>query len=75
MTARLKQRSTLTGVAAALFVIGIVMLFVALYSDAGRSTGPLWAVALSVLAATVACWFAAAYWGEEATPGEPAGRG
>jgi protein-S-isoprenylcysteine O-methyltransferase Ste14 len=65
---RLKQRSTLTGLAATLFAVGTVLLFVALYSNAGRGNGPLWAVALGVLAATVVCWMAAAQWGEEPAP-------
>lgn len=62
---RLRQRSTLTGVAAILFTGGVVLLFVALYKDATHWGGsPLWIVALGVLAAAVLCWFAAAYWGE-----------
>jgi hypothetical protein len=37
---------------------------VALYRDGGVSgRGPLWAIALAVLGATVVCWVAAAQWG------------
>ena len=66
---RLKQRSTLTGLAAVLFVIGVLMLFVALYTGAALGSIPLWALALGVLVATAVCWFAAAQWGHE--PKEP----
>jgi hypothetical protein len=71
MYKRLRQRSTLTGMAATLFVVGVVMLFVALYTGGGRGIGPLWAMALVVLAATAACWFTAAYWGEESASPPP----
>ena len=64
MLDRLKQRSTLTGVGATLFAIGVVTLFVALYREGGvGGRGPLWAIALAILAATVVCWIAAAHWG------------
>ena len=57
MLDRLKQRSTLTGVGATLFAIGVVTLFVALYREGGvGGRGPLWAIALAILAATVVCW-------------------
>ena len=58
---RLKQQSTLTGLAAILFASGIVLLFVALYKNASHAGwSPIWIVALGVLAAAVLCWIAAA---------------
>ena len=53
------KQSILTGVAALLFGGGVVLLFAALYRDAAHGGPLLWA-GLTVLAATVACWFAAA---------------
>jgi len=51
--------STLTGIAAVLFGCGIVALLAALFRDAEHG-GPLLWTGLCLLAATVACWFAAA---------------
>ena len=51
--------SNLTGVAAALFCAGIVALFAQLFRDSAHG-GPLFWIGLGLLAATVACWFAAA---------------
>jgi hypothetical protein len=62
------KRSTWTSVANALFAIGVVLLFLPLYSSTARENY-VWAVALVVLAATVFFWFAAAYWGR--VPAEP----
>jgi hypothetical protein len=58
---RVRQGSTLSGLAAILFGSGVVLLFVALYKDASHAGwSPLWIVALCVLAAAVVCWIAAA---------------
>jgi hypothetical protein len=57
---RFKLRSTWTGVANTLFAIGVVLLFVPLYSNAARSNY-VWAVALGVLAAAVFSWLTAAH--------------
>lgn len=54
------KRSTLTGLAAVLFTIGIVLLLAALFRNADASGGPLVWIALVFLAATIGCWFAAA---------------
>ena len=51
--------SNLTGLAAALFGCGLVLLVAALYRDAANS-GPLLWVGLALLVATVVCWFMAA---------------
>jgi hypothetical protein len=51
------KQSTPTGVAALLFTAGLVLVFVALYRDAAHR-GPLLWVGLTLLAATVGCWFA-----------------
>jgi hypothetical protein len=51
--------STLTGAAAVLFCAGIVVLLAAMFRDADHHGGPLLWVGLCLLAATVACWFAA----------------
>jgi hypothetical protein len=59
LPARLKRQSTLTGLAACLFVGGVVLLFVALYYDATLG-GPLLWIAGSLLIGTLACWIAAA---------------
>jgi hypothetical protein len=61
---RLRQRSTLTGVDAALFVGGALTLLIALYHYSDR-TGSLWAVGLGILAASFFCWTASAKWGLE----------
>jgi hypothetical protein len=53
------KQSTLTGAGAVLFVSGIVLLLTVLFREASHG-GPLLWVALAVLAASVACWFAAA---------------
>jgi hypothetical protein len=55
------KSSTLTGIAAVLFGCGLVALFAALYRDAAHG-GPLLWIGLGLLAATLACWFAAARW-------------
>jgi hypothetical protein len=54
------KQSTLTALAAVLFVIGLALLLAGLLRDADHGGGAwLWA-ALVVLAATIGCWFAAA---------------
>jgi hypothetical protein len=53
------KSSTLTGLAAVLFVCGLVALFAALYRG-GTSFGPLMWIGLAPLVATVVCWFLAA---------------
>jgi hypothetical protein len=53
------KRSVLTGVATGLFAACVVLLLAALYRDAAHG-GPLLWVGLTLLAATIACWFAAA---------------
>jgi len=53
------KRSTLTGVAALLFAGGLILMFAALYRDAAHG-GPLLWVGVTLLAATIGCWFAAA---------------
>jgi hypothetical protein len=52
--------SNLTGIAAVLFCAGIVVLLAALFRDADHHGGALLWVGLGLLAATIACWFAAA---------------
>ena len=59
LAARLKQRSTLTGLSAILFVVGVTFLFWALFHDATRNGPALWG-GLVLLIATVGCWAAAA---------------
>lgn len=54
------KRSTLTGIAAALFTVGIVLLLTAIFRSADRGGGPLVWIALAALAGTIGCWFAAA---------------
>ena len=51
--------STLTGLAAVLFGCGLIALFAALYRDAAHG-GPLLWIGLTLLVATVICWFMAA---------------
>jgi len=53
------KSSTLTGLAAVLFVCGLVALTAALYRG-GTSFGPLMWIGLALLMATIVCWFAAA---------------
>ncbi len=53
------NQSTLTGLAAVLFTVGVLAVFVSLYRDAAHGGLMLWA-GLAVLVATIACWFAAA---------------
>ena len=53
------KQSTLTGVAALLFAGGLILMFAALYRDAAHG-GPLLWVGLTLLVATIGCWFAAA---------------
>ena len=48
-----------TGVAALLFAGGLILMFAALYRDAAHG-GPLLWVGLTLLVATIGCWFAAA---------------
>jgi hypothetical protein len=55
-------------VANTLFAIGVVLLFLPLYSNTARSNY-VWAVALGVLGAAVFSWLAAAHWGR--VPPEP----
>ena len=59
---RLRQQSTLTGLAAALFASSVILLFVALYNQTWRG---LWMIAVALFAATVLCWIAAAQWERE----------
>jgi hypothetical protein len=54
------KRSALTGLAAVLFTLGIVLLLTAVFRSADQGGGALVGVALVILAATVGCWFAAA---------------
>ena len=51
--------STLTGIAAVLFCAGLVALFTQLFRDSAHG-GPLLWIGLGLLAATIACWLAAA---------------
>ena len=51
--------STLTGLAAVLFGCGVIALLAALYRDSAHG-GPLLWIGLGLLAATIACWLAAA---------------
>ena len=51
--------SNLTGLAAVLFCAGIITLFAQLFGDSAHG-GPLLWIGLGLLAATFACWFAAA---------------
>jgi hypothetical protein len=53
------KQSTLTGIAAVLFVVGLVLLLTALFRDAAHGGPLLWA-GLAALVATFGCWFAAA---------------
>ena len=53
------NQPTLTGVAALLFAGGLILLFAALYRNAAHG-GPLLWVGLTLLIATICCWFAAA---------------
>jgi hypothetical protein len=57
-------------VANTLFAIGVVLLFVSIYSNTAR-INYIWAVALGVLAAAVFSWLAAAYWGRVPPDPEP----
>jgi hypothetical protein len=54
------KQSSLTGLAAVLFTVGIVLLLTALFRNADHGGRPVLWVALVALAATVGCWFAAA---------------
>ena len=56
----MRKRSTLTGLAAVLFTVGIVLLLTAIFRSADQGGGTLVWIALVALAATVGCWFAAA---------------
>jgi hypothetical protein len=56
----MSKRSTLTGLAAVLFVIGIVLLIAAIFRNADQAGGVLVWIALAALVATIGCWFAAA---------------
>ena len=70
---RLGERATFTRLGAVLFATGVVLLFVALYTDPSRTAWsrlPLFA--LCVLAATAVCWIAAArYEGAPHTAARP----
>jgi hypothetical protein len=64
----LKRRSTLTGIANALFACGLVVLFATLFTDADAARADFKtkvAIALGLFGATVMSWFAAAYRGPE----------
>jgi hypothetical protein len=54
------KQSSLTGLGAVLFTVGIVLLLTALFRSADHGGGPLLWIALAALAATIGCWFAAA---------------
>ena len=54
------KQSTLTGLAAVLFVVGIGLLLTAIFRNADHGGGSLVWVGLALLAATIGCWFAAA---------------
>jgi hypothetical protein len=54
------KQSSLTGLGAVLFTVGIVLLLTALFRNADHGGGPLLWIALAALAATIGCWFAAA---------------
>jgi hypothetical protein len=56
--ARIKQ-STLTALAACLFIAGVVLLFVVLFHDAIRAGVLMW-IAIALLVAAVASWVASA---------------
>jgi hypothetical protein len=53
------KSSTLTGLAAVLFGCGIVALIAAMIRSADAHGGVLVWIGLALLAATIACWFAA----------------
>jgi len=54
------KQSTLTGLAAVLFVVGIALLLTAIFRNADHGGGALIWVGLAALAGTIGCWFAAA---------------
>lgn len=54
------KQSTLTGLAAVLFVAGIGLVLTAIFRNADHGGGPLVWAGLALLAATIGCWFAAA---------------
>ena len=54
------KSSTLTGIATVLFGAAIVALIAAIVRSADAHGGALMWIALTLLAATVVCWFAAA---------------
>ena len=54
-----KNQSMLTGLAACLFLVGVVLLFVVLFHEAMRA-GPLPWITGAVLIAGGACWAASA---------------
>jgi len=54
------KQSTLTGLAAVLFVVGIGLLLTAIFRSADHGGGPLIWIGLALLAGTIGCWFAAA---------------
>ena len=53
------KQSTLTGLAAVLFAVGLVLMFAALFRSADTAGPLLWA-GLAALAGTIVCWFASA---------------
>jgi hypothetical protein len=59
LRARLMRRSTLTGLGASFFTVGIVLLFVVLFHETTRS-GPLAIITAALLVGAFACWIAAA---------------
>lgn len=54
------NQSTLTGLAAVLFVVGIGLLLTAIFRNADHGGGLMIWVGLAALAGTIGCWFAAA---------------
>ena len=54
------KSSTLTGIAAVLFAAGLIALIAAIFRSADAHGGLLLWIALALLVATGACWFAAA---------------
>lgn len=55
----LRNQSLLTGLAAGLFLVGVVLLFVVLFHEAMRA-GPLPWITGALLVAAGACWAASA---------------
>ena len=57
--AHLKRQSTMTGLGACLFLVGVVLLFIVLYHEAARA-GPLPWITGALFIGTVVCWAASA---------------